>query len=312
VYVYLVVGALCLGVAVVALINAAAGHRRASADRIASIVDYGTRNRSGGASIEASVFIDAEPKQSLLAAAATWLGGLLSGRLTAVGEDAIREQLMAAGMYNVAARTVLGYRILATIILPVLVFELIGVHSLLDAAMVAFALFAGWVMPLTIVERRARKRVTTIDRGLPDLIDLLCVMIEAGLSFQSALRMASDQFGPPLSDELRLTLQEQTMGLGVDEALSHLAERADTPAIKAFVRAMSQGEKMGISTGQIMRNLAHEMRSRRRASAEEKAQRTPVLMLFPLVFLIFPAMFIILMTPAVINLVHSLKGGTGF
>jgi tight adherence protein C len=112
----------------------------------------------------------------------------------------------------------------------------------------------------------------------------------------------------PLSDELRLTLQEQTMGLGVDEALSNMGERADTPAMRAFVRAMSQGERMGISIGQIMRNLSHEMRARRRSIAEEKAQKAPVLMLFPLVFLIFPAMFIILMTPAVINLMNSFKG----
>ena len=97
------------------------------------------------------------------------------------------------------------------------------------------------------------------------------------------------------------------MGLSVAEALSHMADRADTPAMTSFVRAMSQGEKMGISTGQIMRNLSGEMRNRRRARAEEKAQKTPVLMLFPLVFLIFPAMFIILMTPAVINLVDGFK-----
>jgi tight adherence protein C len=71
---------------------------------------------------------------------------------------------------------------------------------------------------------------------------------------------------------------------------------------------MSQGDRMGISMGQIMRNLSHEMRSRRRASAEERAQKTPVKMLFPLVFLIFPALFIVLMTPAVISLMHNLKG----
>ena len=136
----------------------------------------------------------------------------------------------------------------------------------------------------------------------------MCVMIEAGLSFQAAMRLSSEQFGPPLSDELRLTLQEQTMGLTVDEALDHMSARADTPALKAFVRAMSQGERMGISTGQIMRNLAHEMRHRRRSAAEERAQKTPVLILFPLVFMIFPAMFIVLMTPAAINLSHNLGG----
>lgn len=98
------------------------------------------------------------------------------------------------------------------------------------------------------------------------------------------------------------------MGLGVDEALSNMADRADTPAMRSFVRAMAQGERMGISTGQIMRSLSHEMRARRKALAEEKAQKAPVLMLFPLVFLIFPSMFIVLMTPAIINLIHSLKG----
>jgi tight adherence protein C len=98
------------------------------------------------------------------------------------------------------------------------------------------------------------------------------------------------------------------MGLGVDEALANMAERADTPAMRSFVRAMAQGERMGISTGQIMRALSHEMRARRKALAEEKAQKAPVLMLFPLVFLIFPSMFIVLMTPAIISLIHSLKG----
>lgn len=306
-YLFLVAGALCLGVAFVAVMNAARMQRRAALLRIATIIDYGTQNFVGGAADDASVFIDTEPEQSALSVAATWLGGLFSNRLTAFREDEIRDQLMAAGLYTIAPRTIIGYRLLSTVLLPVLAYLAVGLHGVSDLFIVALATFAGWILPLTIVQRQARKRLETVDRSLPDLIDLLCVMIEAGLSFPSALRMASEQFGPPLSDELRLTLQEQTMGLSVDDALSHMADRADTPAMKAFVRAMSQGEKMGISIGQIMRNLAGEMRSRRRARAEEKAQKTPVLMIFPLVFLIFPAMFIILMTPAVINLVHSFK-----
>jgi tight adherence protein C len=307
VYLYLVAGAVCLGVALVASLNAAGSRRRTAVARIATILDYGTVTRPEDASDEANVFIDAEAQQSAVAAGATWLGGLLSGRLVAFREDEIRDQLIAAGLYTIAPRTVIGYRVVATVLLPLLVYLGVGVSGMSGLLMVAIAAFVGWILPLTIVQRQARKRVETIDRGLPDLIDLLCVMIEAGLSFPSSLRMASEQFGPPLSDELRLTLQEQTMGLSVDEALSHMADRADTPAMRAFVRAMAQGEKMGISTGQIMRNLAHEMRARRRSRAEEKAQKTPVLMLFPLVFLIFPAMFIILMTPAVINLLNGFK-----
>jgi tight adherence protein C len=307
VYLYLVAGALCLGVAVVAVISAARAGRRIAVSRMATIIDYGTQNVAGGASGEAGVFIDSPPEQSAVASAATWLGGLFSGRLTAFREEEIRDQLIAAGLYTIAPRTIVGYRLLATMLLPVLVYVAFGLHGLSDLVIIALAALVGWILPLAIVQRQARQRLDTVDRSLPDLIDLLCVMVEAGLSFPASLRMASEQFGPPLSDELRLTLQEQTMGLSVAEALSHMADRADTPAMTSFVRAMSQGEKMGISTGQIMRNLAGEMRNRRRARAEEKAQKTPVLMLFPLVFLIFPAMFIILMTPAVINLVDGFK-----
>ncbi len=305
-YVYLFLAAVFVGIATTAALSATRTRRQSTVERVNAMIDFGIGG--GVPSTDVSVYIDNAPRQSPLASLATRLGGLLSGRFTAVGEEAIREQLLAAGMYSVSPRTVIGYRVFATILLPTLVVMLVGVHSMMGILILVIAVFAGWVMPLTYVQRKARKRIDAIDRSLPDLIDLMCVMIEAGLSFPAAMRLASEQFGPPLSDELRLTLQEQTMGLSVDEALSHMAERADTPAVKSFVRAMSQGEKMGISTGQIMRNLAHEMRHRRRALAEERAQKTPVLMLFPLVFLIFPAMFIVLMTPAVISLIHNLKG----
>jgi tight adherence protein C len=306
-YAYLFFAALFVGVGVLVGVTSANTRRRATVERVNAIIDYGFGG--GGASdADFSVYLESEPKRGVFSAVATWLGGIFSGRFTAVGEEAIREQLMAAGMYTMSPRTVLGYRVLATVALPTGVFLLVGTKSMLDILMIALALFAGWVLPLTYVQRKARKRIETLDRSLPDLIDLLCVMIEAGLSFPAAMRLSAEQFKPPLSDELRLTLQEQTMGLSIDEALAHMGERADTPAMKAFVRAMAQGEKMGISIGQIMRNLAHEMRNRRRSTAEERAQKTPILMLFPLVFLIFPAMFIILMTPAVIGLVHNLKG----
>jgi tight adherence protein C len=284
------------------------GRKSSAVDRVQAVIDYGLEAGRRPMDTDVSVYLDNEPRQSPLAAVATRLGSLLSGRLTTVSEEAIREQLMAAGMYTISPRTIIGYRVLLTIILPVFVILVMGVHSLLGMMILALATFAGWVLPLTYVQRKARLRIGTLDRSLPDLIDLMCVMIEAGLSFPQALRLAADQFGPPLSDELRLTLQEQAMGLAVDEALAHLADRADTPAMRSFVRTMSQGERMGISLGQIMRNLAHEMRARRRSMAEERAQKTPVLMLFPLVFLIFPAIFIVLMTPAVINLMHNLHG----
>jgi tight adherence protein C len=300
---YLVLGVLMLGLAIAAALMGAGARRFRTARRLSTLHEYGFASEPSVQS-----YLPESPRRSPLAELANRIGEILSRRIGSVGEEEIREQLMSAGMYTVSPRTLLGYRILATLGLPAVVFGLIGVHQPMDLLMVVCALFAGWTLPLTYVRRRARKRLNEIDRSLPDLIDLLCVMVEAGLSFGAAMRLAAGQFVPPLSDELRLTLQEQTMGLGIDEALGNLAERADTPAVRAFVRAMAQGERMGISTGQIMRNLSHEMRQRRRSRAEEKAQKAPVLMLFPLVLMIFPAMFIILMTPAVINLMHSFKG----
>ena len=305
-YIYLALGAGFLGIAVRATLVATRAHRGSPVERVRAVIEHGLQPGGDGVGADLSVYLDREAHRSFLSAAATWLGGLFSGRLTTIREAAIRDELMTAGMYTVSARTVIGYRVLSTVALPLLALLLVGLHGMLDVLIVALALFAGWILPLTYVQRRARRRIETIDRALPDLVDLVTVMIEAGLSFPQALRLASGQFGPPLGDELKLTLQEQTMGLSIEEALTHMAERADTPAMRSFVRTMAQGERMGISLGQIMRNLAHEMRARRRSKAEERAQKTPVLMLFPLVFLIFPALFIVLMTPAVVGLIHNL------
>ena len=136
-----------------------------------------------------------------------------------------------------------------------------------------------------------------IDHELPDLIDLLVVTVEAGLGFtgSSYCRRTDPRAA---AQELRLTLQEQNMGLSVKEAWN-ICSRADTPAMRMFVRAIIQGETLGVSIGQIMRNLAVEMRKRRKAYAEERAQKAPIKMLFPLIFLIFPAMFIVLLLPAI-------------
>ena len=307
-YLYLVLGAIFVGVAVTAVVLSTRKSTGSAVERVQSVIDFSLTAGLSQGGTDVSLYLDNEPKRGLLSTLATRLGSLFSGRFTTMSEEAIREQLMAAGMYTASPRTVMGYRVLALIGAPVLMFLLVGLHTALDGLMIALALFAGWVLPVTYVQRKARLRIDTIDRALPDLIDLMCVMIEAGLSFPASMRLSADQFGPPLTDELRLTLQEQTMGLSIAEALQHMAERADTPAVRAFVRAMSQGERMGISMGQIMRALSHEMRARRRSRAEERAQKTPVLMLFPLVFLIFPALFIVLMTPAVISLMHNLKG----
>ena len=134
-----------------------------------------------------------------------------------------------------------------------------------------------------------------IEYELPDLIDLLVVSIEAGLSFPGAMRLAAERIRGPLGQELRLTLQEQNMGLTNEDALRNLYTRAETPGVAIFTRSIIQGQALGVSMAQIMRNIAEEMRKRRKAAAEEKAQKAPIKMLFPLVFLIFPSMFVVIL-----------------
>ena len=98
------------------------------------------------------------------------------------------------------------------------------------------------------------------------------------------------------------------MGLPTDRALANMVERAPSEAMRSFARSVRQGEALGVSIGQIMRSLAVEMRERRRANAEERAQKAPIKMLFPLVGLIFPAIFVVLLAPAILNMVKMLGG----
>jgi tight adherence protein C len=114
--------------------------------------------------------------------------------------------------------------------------------------------------------------------------------------------VSSREITGPLGEELRLTLQEANMGLSPTEALENLSVRADTPSMRMFIRSIIQGETLGVSIGQIMRNLAEEMRKRRKAAAEERAQKAPIKMVFPLILLIFPAMLVVLVLPALINI----------
>ena len=97
------------------------------------------------------------------------------------------------------------------------------------------------------------------------------------------------------------------MGLALNEALQNLLLRAETPGLRSFIRSVLQGETLGVSIGQILRNVANEMRKRRRALAEERAQKAPIKILFPLVFMIFPAIFVIILAPAVYSILDTLK-----
>jgi tight adherence protein C len=239
------------------------------------------------------------------------LVGDAAGRFSGFGEASLRRELVAAGIYGLAPRKFLGYRILCALSLPGLWLWLTsagGYSGALVALGVPVAVLMGWTAPMSIVRRRSRRRFEQIDYELPSLIDLLVVTVEAGLGFTGSLQLAAERLSGPLGDELRLMLQEQSMGLSSQEALRNLLERADTPLMRSFVRSILQGETLGVSIGQIMRDLAVDMRKRRRQAAEERAQKAPIKLLFPLIFLIFPAMFVVILGPAVFSFLNSFGG----
>jgi tight adherence protein C len=239
------------------------------------------------------------------------LGTSVGGRSSAFDLGQIQAHLNAAGMYKTSPGKFLGYRLLCMVGTPLLWIWFavtVGVSPVLTVLVTFIATFAGWFMPMQLVKDQAARRLDQIDYQLPELIDLLVVTVEAGLGFVGSLQMAATRITGPLGSELQLTLQEQRMGLSIQEALMHMLARVDTPSMRSFVRSVVQGETLGVSIGQIMRDLAVEMRRRRKASAEERAQKAPIKILFPLVFLIFPAMFVVLLGPALFLFFRAFGG----
>ena len=236
---------------------------------------------------------------------ATAIGASMSGRVGSMSEESLRARLMAAGYYTTPPGRLVGYQVLAAAVAGGFTFWWAfakDVNPLLGLCSVVIALLVGWSLPVVYIKRKGRLRGEQIDYEMPELIDTLVTTVEAGLSFSASLQVAGRRFRGPLGEEVRLTLQEQSMGLPLNKALGNMLMRCDTPAVRSFVRSILQGDQLGVSIGQTLRNLAHEMRARRRHMAEERAQKAPVKILFPLVLLIFPALMVVMLGPAAIRI----------
>jgi tight adherence protein C len=301
----LLVGLTLVGAAVVLVVRVAALGRVDTERAIDRIRAYGFGTEAAGAQAPLRV-------SRQLDALASVLGEALAKRFESLREDKLRVQLRSAGIYTLSPRKFLGYRLLATVILPI-----VWLWYASSTGSGGFRTFVGlliaggfaWLGPMVFVRRRSRMRLERIDDSMPGLIDLLVTMVEAGVGFSGSLQLAANRMTGPLAEELRLAVHEQNMGLDTEDALANMAARADTPSMRSFVRSIIQGETLGVSIGKIMRDLALEMRKRRRQVAEERAQKAPTKMLFPLVLLIFPAMFVVILGPAAIQIMRSLAGG---
>jgi len=184
------------------------------------------------------------------------------------------------------------------------VVPLAGRTRLLTLGMVALALILG---PDAILNRRKEERQDALRKTLPDILDLLTISVEAGLGFEQALDRTVSAVPGPLSDEFIRMLNEVRAGSSRSQAMRAIDERTDVLEVRSFVLAILQADTFGVSIGRILRAQADEMRIKRRQEAQERAQKAPIKMLLPMVFCIFPALFVVVIGPAVINLVDNLK-----
>jgi tight adherence protein C len=166
---------------------------------------------------------------------------------------------------------------------------------------VVFAVI-GFLLPDVVVTFKTRSRKEVLRAALPDALDLLAVSVEAGLGFDGAISKLTEHMEGPLAEEFALTLGEMRIGESRQNALTKMMQRVGTPEFSAFVRAIIQADQLGISLGRILKVQAADSRSRRQLSAEERAMKAPIKMLFPTVIFIFPAMFIVILGPAFLNL----------
>jgi tight adherence protein C len=299
----LIIGLSFLIVAVILGVRALNFARVRSAATVQNIDLYGFTGRTESVLLDSGAGTGADD-------VVTRIGDAVATRFGGLDSDSIRRELVGAGLYTVTPRKFAGYRAISVVAVPALVLWALitaGLPTIVAILAAVLGILIGWRAPLWIVQSRAKRRKLEIDLQLPELIDLLVVTVEAGVGFNESLRIASRRTGGALGQELRLTMQEQTMGLALNEALQNLLLRAETPGLRSFIRSVLQGETLGVSIGQILRNVANEMRKRRRALAEERAQKAPIKILFPLVFMIFPAIFVIILAPAVYSILDTLK-----
>jgi tight adherence protein C len=166
----------------------------------------------------------------------------------------------------------------------------------------------GALLPGAILDMKAKARQEEIRRALPDTMDLLTISVEAGLGFDAALGQVVRSTEGPLAQEIARMLQEMQVGVSRADALRGMAERNDVEELRGFVLAMVQAEQFGVSISKVLRSQAKQLRTKRRQRAEEKAMKVPVKILFPLIFCILPAMFVVLLGPGIIRVARDFFG----
>ena len=225
----------------------------------------------------------------------------------------LRDQLIHAGYDSPTAPAVyLGARVLLTVGLGLFVFtvlQLAGVPQLGSLLGALWGSAMGWIAPAFYVGAKIRKRQHEMVKALPDALDLLVVCVEAGLGLNQALVRVAEEIGavsPALGEQFNLANLEMRAGTPREDALRHLADRTGIEDIQSFVTMLIQTDRFGTAIADALRIHSDTLRTKRRQRAEEAAAKTAIKMLFPLVFFIFPALFVVILGPAVIQVIETL------
>jgi tight adherence protein C len=166
----------------------------------------------------------------------------------------------------------------------------------------------GFMLPVLWLGMRVRSRKAAILKALPNALDMLSIGVEAGLGFEASMLRVSEQWQNPLTREMQRTVMEIRVGSSRNQALQHLADRTGVPELSTFVAVLIQSTELGVSITEVLHQQAATMREKRRQRAESLARQAAIKMLFPLVFFIFPAMFVVILGPALPRIVEGLGG----
>jgi tight adherence protein C len=231
----------------------------------------------------------------------------LGGRFTPVGYvDTVRKKFIYAGRVTAdGVDRFLAIRVVTVVLVPfwfLFVTMFLPVQGILRLGALGLGGMVLIMGPDAVLNRRVEERQHTMQVKLPDILDLLVISVEAGLGFEQAVDRTVGSVPGPLSDEFARMLGELRAGSSRADAMRALEERTNVPEIRSFVLAILQADTFGVSIGRVLRAQADEMRIKRRQLAQEKAQKAPVKMLIPMVFCIFPALFVVVLGPAIINI----------
>ena len=236
-----------------------------------------------------------------------WGSKLLPQRLV----SSIESRLQTAAM-SITAAQFIGAWVVLGIVPPVALLGLWFVTS--GLTIMKLLLLGGWgvvggYLPFSWLRRRAENRTRAINIGLPDAIDMIVTSVEAGLGIQQAMITVAEKFDGPIAEEFGRVTGETRVGRPRPEALLAMAARSGSRDATLFVRAINQAEEMGLEIGAVLRNQSAEIRERRHQQAREMAAKIPVKMTIPTILLMLPTLFILILTPVVLNAMEQFAGG---